>query len=93
MFCSISVVPVSSMVLPIATLVQASNGNLKLHPSVRDFVKVTGLMHSMGSCMPKIILAQRVSKPTVSKQQSVSKSHPPDHQTNQICYLNEDKEG
>ncbi|VUZ55711.1 unnamed protein product [Hymenolepis diminuta] len=58
------------MVLPIAFRVQAANDNMKLHPSVRDYVKVTNLTDSMDSSMPKIAPARLVSKPTVPKQQS-----------------------
>ncbi|KAM3180084.1 hypothetical protein ACTXT7_016997 [Hymenolepis weldensis] len=42
--------------------------------------------------MTKVVRARLLSESTVPKQQSVPKSCPLDHQTNQICYLNEDKE-
>ncbi|VUZ47099.1 unnamed protein product [Hymenolepis diminuta] len=62
---------VSPMVLTATSSVQVANDNMKLHPSLRDSVKVANLMHSVESSMPKVILARLAFKPTVPEQQSI----------------------
>lgn len=88
-------VPVSPKpkVLAIATLVQATNDDMKLHSSVRESVKVKNLTHSIESAMPKVVSAYLISEPTLPKQQSLPKPCLLDHQTNHTCRLNGHKEG
>ncbi|KAM3176477.1 hypothetical protein ACTXT7_006437 [Hymenolepis weldensis] len=88
----ILIVPALSKVLSTTALVQETNDDTKLHLSVRDNVKVTNLMHSMESSMPKVVSALFVSEPIVPKQQSVPKFSLLDHQTNQIYLLKGQKE-
>ncbi|KAM3173625.1 hypothetical protein ACTXT7_012151 [Hymenolepis weldensis] len=73
------VVSVSPNVPPTAALVQATNGNMKLLPSVRDCEKVTSDMNSIESSKPKVVPARLTSEPTVPKQQSVPTSCLLDH--------------
>ncbi|KAM3175243.1 hypothetical protein ACTXT7_008892 [Hymenolepis weldensis] len=63
--------PPSPMVLSTETPVEAANDNVKLHPSVRDCVKVTNLMHSKESSMPTIVPARFVFEPTVPKSHTL----------------------
>ncbi|VUZ42595.1 unnamed protein product, partial [Hymenolepis diminuta] len=78
------IVPVSPKML----LVQATNGDMRSYPSVKNSVKVINLTLSMKLFMPKVIPARLVSKPTLPKQQSILKFCLLDHQKYQICYLN-----
>ncbi|VDL23263.1 unnamed protein product [Hymenolepis diminuta] len=78
---------------PYYFLVQAANGDMKLHPSVRDSVEVTGLTHSVESSMPKVVPVRLVAKPTVPEQQSVPTPCLLHYQTNPMHYLKEHKGG
>ncbi|KAM3178868.1 hypothetical protein ACTXT7_001698 [Hymenolepis weldensis] len=81
------VVPVPSKVLTNATLVKVTNNAIKLHPSVRDSVKITSRTQSLKPSMPKVVPARLVTEPIVSEQHSVLESCLLYHQTNQICLL------
>ncbi|KAM3173623.1 hypothetical protein ACTXT7_012149 [Hymenolepis weldensis] len=80
-------------VIPTAAPIQATNGNLKLLPSVRDCEKVTSDMNSVESSKPKVVPARLTSKPTVPKQQSVPTSCLLDHTRNQGWRRKRQKEG
>ncbi|KAM3185608.1 hypothetical protein ACTXT7_006017 [Hymenolepis weldensis] len=60
------VISLFPMVLSTATPVEAANGHMKLHSSVRNSAKVTDLIHSRESSMLKAVPARLVSKPTPS---------------------------
>lgn len=79
------IIPLSSMVLSTAILVEAINDDIKLHPSARKSVKVANLMYSMEYTTSEVFPARFVSKSTALKQQSVSKSCLIDQQGNEIC--------
>ncbi|VUZ56490.1 unnamed protein product [Hymenolepis diminuta] len=64
-----------------------------VHPSVRDGVKVASPTRSMESSMPIGVSARPVSEPTLPEQQFVPTSCLCDHQTIQICCLEEHKGG
>ncbi|VUZ43315.1 unnamed protein product, partial [Hymenolepis diminuta] len=87
------VIPLPPIVLSTATPVKAANGNMKLHPKVRNSAKVTNLTHPRKSSMPKVVPARHISDPTVPRQQFILKSFLLDHQTNQICHLKRHKKG
>ncbi|KAM3175421.1 hypothetical protein ACTXT7_008567 [Hymenolepis weldensis] len=69
--------PVSPEVLPIITLVEVAKNNIKLHPSVRDIVKIIILTHSMESSMTKVDPVRLVSKPTYASNSQFQ--HPCTH--------------
>ncbi|VUZ54839.1 unnamed protein product [Hymenolepis diminuta] len=48
------IAPVFPVVFQTATLVQGANDDMKLHPSVRVTVEVTGPAPSVGFFMPKL---------------------------------------
>lgn len=74
------------MIPSIAIPVEAANDDMK-QSSVRASVKVTTLVYSMESSIPKIVLALLASEPTVPIAQSLPKSCLSDHQKNRICHL------